>query len=100
MAWRDLLTEWDRVEIEHAEYYASLLRHPIPEGDRLILIARLARLLDHATGSGVGMSEDTHERVAVRTRGRATGANSPSSLCDSPTTNLPDEVRDRGLSHR
>jgi hypothetical protein len=52
MTWMSLLSDVELAEVELARYYTKLLRHPTPEGARLILICKLADALDRATGSG------------------------------------------------
>lgn len=47
--WRDGLGMRERQEVELAEHYATHLRHGTDGHSRLMLIARLAALLDCAT---------------------------------------------------
>jgi hypothetical protein len=51
MGWRATLSYKQLDELELAAYYKAHVRHLTPEGDRLILIAKLGELLDLATGS-------------------------------------------------
>jgi hypothetical protein len=50
LPWMAALTQWERDEIELARYYVVYLRHKTEGHDRLVLLAKLAALLDRSTG--------------------------------------------------